>query len=275
MPAPGCAGRAGRRLGEAPKAWHARSKQSRGSQAQCRTSNRCPGGPPRRCFRGAADLRTGKTEIFEAPLDDSWARDIGPSFLVGAEGERAGIAWRFNAWGGQIPALRGGPAFGGAGSRQRRLTNISAPLVCEGGAIHLDGDGALITTEQSLLNPNRNPGLTRREIEERDRALYRRRQHPLAGRRFSDEETDGHIDNIACFAAPGRVMLGVPADQIASRFRTGHGSDPRALAEARDARGPRARDRRIGPAAETARRLARPAAGRELCQFLSGEWRPW
>ena len=96
--------------------------------------------------------------------------------------------------------------------------SIAAPLVCEGGAIHVDGEGTLITTEQCLLNANRNPHLDRQQVEERLALFTGARRILWLGEGFSDEETDGHVDNIACFAAPGRVIVGVPSSQEPSRL---------------------------------------------------------
>jgi agmatine deiminase len=187
----------------------------------------------------AAEARlacAGKVEIFEAALDDSWARDVGPTFLIGQDGARAGVAWRFNAWGNKYhpftdDAALGGEILGEAGVRAYR-----APLVCEGGAIHVDGEGTLITTEQCLLNPNRNPHLDRQQVEERLALFTGARRILWLGEGFSDEETDGHVDNIACFAAPGRVIVGVPASRSHPDY------EPvveaiRRLGEARDAEG--------------------------------------
>jgi agmatine deiminase len=83
-------------------------------------------------------------------------------------------------------------------------------MVCEGGAIHVDGEGTLLTVEQTLLNANRNPNLTRQEIEECLALFTGARRIVWLGEGFSDNETDGHIDNIACFVAPGRVLIGIP-----------------------------------------------------------------
>jgi agmatine deiminase len=181
---------------------------------------------------------SGKTEIFEVPLDDSWARDIGPTFLTGPDEGRAGIAWRFNAWGNKYHPYTEDAAFAGRVISFAEVREYRAPLVCEGGAIHVDGQGTLITTEQCLLNPNRNPGLDRQQVEERLALFTGARRILWLGEGFSDEETDGHVDNIACFCAPGRVVVGVPAS------RTHPDYDPameaiRRLGQARDAEGRR------------------------------------
>jgi agmatine deiminase len=155
----------------------------------------------------------GKVEMFEAPLDDSWARDMGPTFVTGADGARAGVAWQFNAWGNKYHPYTNDAALGGTILARAGVPIYTAPLVCEGGAIHSDGEGTLITTEQCLLNENRNANLTRQQIEERLALFTGARRIVWLGEGFSDDETDGHVDNIACFAAPGRVIVGVPASK--------------------------------------------------------------
>ncbi len=90
-------------------------------------------------------------------------------------------------------------------------TLYAAPLTCEGGALHTDGQGTVLTTEQCLLNPNRNPGASRAEIEDVLKLYVGARKVIWLGDGFADDETDGHVDNIACFVAPGRVILGIPA----------------------------------------------------------------
>ena len=166
-------------------------------------------------------------------------------------------------------------AFRDACSRRPADAQIyRAPLVCEGGAIHVDGEGTLLTTEQCLLNPNRNPTLTRQEIEASLSAFHRRAaQFSGWARAFSDEETDGHVDNIACFVAPGRVIC-----WACRRMRSHPDFEPAVEASAgsersRDARGRALEVIELVQPQNRARRLARPAACGELCQFLSREWR--
>jgi agmatine deiminase len=187
----------------------------------------------------AAEARlacAGKVSIFEAALDDSWARDTGPSFLVGHDGARAGTAWRFNAWGNKYLPYTDDAALGEKLLAEAGVKTYRAPLVCEGGAIHVDGEGTLMTTEQCLLNHNRNPNLDRQQVEERLALFTGARRILWLGEGFSDEETDGHVDNIACFAGPGRVIVGVPASRAHPDY------EPvveaiRRLGEARDAMG--------------------------------------
>jgi agmatine deiminase len=175
----------------------------------------------------------GFAEIYPAPIDDSWARDTGPTFISGHA--PAGVAWRFNAWGGKYQNYDNDAALAGRVLERAGAEAFAAPIVCEGGAIHVDGDGTLITTEQCLLNANRNPDRTRDEITDTLRGYTGAEAVIWLPGEFSDVETDGHVDNIACFVAPGRVLLGIPP--------TDHPDFPavarlkRYLSEARDARG--------------------------------------
>ena len=159
-----------------------------------------------------AKLATGgKVEVVEMALDDSWARDFGPTFLKNAAGRLSGVQWVFNAWGQKYHPYTNDATFA-----RRVLETVgagvyAAPLVCEGGALNSDGQGTLLTTEQCLLNRNRNPGRSREEVEEILRQYLGIRKVIWLGSGFSDVETDGHVDNIACFAGPGRVILGIPA----------------------------------------------------------------
>jgi agmatine deiminase len=161
----------------------------------------------------AAEARlacAGKVSILETPLDDSWARDIGPTFLTGPDGKRAGAIWHFNAWGNKYHPYANDEALAERVVAEANVRSYHAPLICEGGAVHVDGEGTLLTTEQCLLNANRNPNLDRQQVEERLALFTGARRVIWLGEGFSDEETDGHVDNIACFAAPGRVIVGVP-----------------------------------------------------------------
>ena len=181
---------------------------------------------------------SGKTEIFEVPLDDSWARDSGPTFLTRPDGGRAAVQWEFNAWGNKYHPWAEDAQFASRAALQSDVRVYAAPLVCEGGAINTDGQGTLITTEQCLLNANRNPHLDRQQVEERLALFTGARRVIWLGEGFSDEETDGHIDNIACFLAPAKVLVGVPAMRSHPDF------EPvmellRRLGEARDAEGRR------------------------------------
>ncbi len=148
-------------------------------------------------------------DIFEVELDDSWARDIGPTFVTGPSG-KAAVQWRFNAWGGKYTPFDRDAAFAAKVAEKAGVMLRQASIICEGGAIHSDGQGTILTTEQCLLNPNRNPGLTKDDAEQVLRDFVGAERVIWLGEGFSDSETDGHVDNIACFAGEGRVILGMP-----------------------------------------------------------------
>lgn len=157
-------------------------------------------------------LQHPNIRVVELSSDDAWVRDTGPSFVINAQGELAGMDWEFNAWGG----LQGGLYFPWQRDDQvaskilqmERVKRLRTQgLVLEGGAIHVDGEGTLLTTEECLLNPNRNPHLTKDEIEaELQRYLGVEKIIWLPEGLYNDE-TDGHVDNFCCFVRPGEVLL--------------------------------------------------------------------
>jgi len=158
-------------------------------------------------------------EVVPIPLDDSWARDSGPIFVT-APGRRAGVDFGFNAWGEKFH-----PYDEDAGFAARVLEHLgeeridARDLVLEGGSIAVDGEGTLITTEQCLLNPNRNPSLSREEIEARLRERLGVDRIVWLGRGLlEDDDTDGHVDNVCAFVAPGRVVLQSVADEADPNF---------------------------------------------------------
>jgi agmatine deiminase len=162
-------------------------------------------------FERARAALPDSVRVVEVSTDDSWLRDTGPTFVVDGAGARRGVDWRFNAWGG----LEGGLYF--PWDRDDRVAakvlevegdgRYAAPLVLEGGSIHVDGEGTVLTTEQCLLNPNRNPELDRTEIEAALHAYLGTEKVVWLGDGVFEDETDGHVDNLACFARPGVVLL--------------------------------------------------------------------
>jgi agmatine deiminase len=166
-----------------------------------------------RQFAHCRSLLSPAVRVVEISTDDAWIRDTGPTFLIGSSGAggRRGVDWRFNAWGG----LRGGLYFPWDRDERvaRKVLEIEgadryrAPIVLEGGSIHVDGEGTVLATEECLLNANRNPELSRAQIE-RVLCDYLGAQKVLwLGAGVYNDETDGHVDNLACFARPGVVLL--------------------------------------------------------------------
>jgi agmatine deiminase len=149
----------------------------------------------------------GEVEVLELPIDDSWLRDSGPMFTLG-DGERAAVHFRFNAWGQKFSPWDRDEAAGGELARRYGDRVVDAPFVLEGGSIGVDGAGTLITTEECLLHPSRNPSMSRDEIEAGlVEHLGLQRVVWLEKGLVEDRDTDGHVDLIAAFTAPGRVLL--------------------------------------------------------------------
>lgn len=184
-----------------------------------------------------ASIACGKgVDILPLPLTDSWMRDTGPSFLVHPSGRVAGVDWRFNAWGGNYADFVEDGLLAGRLLDRLGLPRYAAPLVMEGGAFHVDGEGTLITTEQCLLNPNRNPHLSRGEIEALLKDHLGVRTVVWLGEGYQDDETDGHVDEICAFVRPGVVLALVTDDPTDPNFRPFQDNLDR-LKKARDARG--------------------------------------
>ena len=198
----------------------------------------------------------------ELSSNDAWMRDVGPTFIVDGRGRRRGVHWRFNGWGG----LEDGAYFpwdldSTVGAKVCEIESAGryrAPLVLEGGSIHVDGEGTLLTTEECLLNPNRNPRLARSEIESLLADYLGIETVIWLGRGVYNDETDGHIDNLCCFTAPGEVCLTWTDDRRDPQYQISRDAYER-LVQARDARGRRLRIRRLvqpGPLHMTAAEAA-------------------
>jgi agmatine deiminase len=159
--------------------------------------------------RDAAVAACGpEIDVVAVPIDDSWARDSGPIVVRRVDGERAVADFVFNGWGEKYPPWAADDALAGALATHLGLPSYRAPFVLEGGSITVDGEGTLIATEQCLLHPNRNPGMTRAEIEDGLRAyLGVERIVWVPFGLHDDDDTDGHVDNVAAFVAPGVVLV--------------------------------------------------------------------
>ena len=194
----------------------------------------------------AAEVRdrcggTGSTmEILELPIDDSWTRDSGPICVTDAAGRVAAVKFRFNAWGDRWHPHADDGLLPDRVAAHLGMRLFEAPMVLEGGAVETDGEGTLLTTEQCLLNPNRNPGMAREQIEATLRTYLGVKTVvwlPFGHETDSGPEgTDGHVDGVAVFTAPGRVLLDVREDPASPEHRSSH-ANLAALQGACDARG--------------------------------------
>jgi agmatine deiminase len=169
-------------------------------------------------------------------IDDSWMRDMAPLFVTDGKDGVAGVHWRFNAWGNKYHPHDNDAALGAQILDALDMRSYEGPMVLEGGSIAVDGLGTLITTEQCLLNENRNPNLTRQQIEERLAIYLGITRVVWLGEGLEDDETDGHVDNVAGFAGPGRVLIHKPPNDGGYNDRVMKDNIAR-LRAARDARG--------------------------------------
>ena len=170
--------------------------------------------------------------------DDAWIRDSGPTFLVNDAGQRRGVDWRFNAWGGIYADHRRDDSVAARVLAAEHSARYRAPMINEGGAIHTDGEGTLLVTEQCLLNRNRNPQLSRSQIETLLSAYLGVQKIIWLGEGVVNDETDGHIDNLACFVRPGEVCLTWSDNRRDPQYRVSLDAFER-LSAARDAQGRR------------------------------------
>ncbi|MGB5630623.1 MAG: agmatine deiminase family protein [Woeseiaceae bacterium] len=183
----------------------------------------------------ASRLLEDKVRIVEMLIDDSWARDSGPNFLVGGP-RLAGSSWTFNAWGEKYDPYDQDALMGERILELAGADCFPSRLVAEGGGVSVDGEGTIITTESCFLNKNRNPGLSRKDIEvELCRTLGASKIIWIPGD-VEETETDGHIDGIAAFIEPGRVLIEVNPDRTDPHYAVGV-DNTRALRGQTDARG--------------------------------------
>jgi agmatine deiminase len=146
------------------------------------------------------------------PTDDAWCRDHGAIFVRDAAGKLAAVDCGFNAWGGKYPPWDRDDAAAAQMAAILGLPRFAGGMILEGGSIDVNGAGALLTTEQCLLNPNRNPGLSRADIEERLRLLFGIQQVLWLGDGIIGDDTDGHVDDITRFVGHDRVVTVVEPD---------------------------------------------------------------
>jgi len=193
-------------------------------------------------FQNARARLPRNVRVVEISSNDAWMRDCGPTFVIDEKGRRRGIDWTFNAWGG----LQGGLYFPWDRDDEvaQKILELEGadryrtPLVMEGGAIHVDGQGTCLTTEECLLNPNRNPHLTRGDIEEQLRRYLSVSKVIWLDKGVYLDETGGHIDELACFTSPGNVALTWTDDRSDPQFEISQDAYHR-LRHATDARGRR------------------------------------
>ncbi|WGF88362.1 agmatine deiminase family protein [Marinivivus vitaminiproducens] len=162
----------------------------------------------------SASLMCGKgVSVLPIDHDDAWLRDTAPSFVRNAAGEIAGVHWGFDGYGEKYKGHERDQQVGGRILEHTKLQRYAAPLVFEGGAVHVDGEGTGLVCAGSALDPRRNPDIDRAKVEEVLRDYLGVERVIWLENGLIDDETGGHVDNLACFAAPGRVVALVGKDK--------------------------------------------------------------
>lgn len=167
----------------------------------------------------ARSLLPLQVDVVPLAQNDHWFRDTGPLFVKDGKGQTIGSSLIFNCWGGKFPDYELDAGIGAALVRHLNLPLFQSPLTGEGGGLHVDGRGTVITTETCFLNPNRNPGMTKADVE---RELF----HAIGARKViwlpGDQEewiTDGHIDGILTFTEPGKLLFERNPDPASPRHK--------------------------------------------------------
>ncbi len=164
----------------------------------------------RRCGTGL-DGQSFGVEIVSMPTDDSWVRDSAPTFLLGPDGALGALEWRFSGWGGFRRDYTETARMAGRVAQLTGARRFAAPLAFEGGAFSSDGQGTLLTTEEVVLDEDRNPGLTKADAEAVFKEYLGAESVVWLAGALEDDPTGGHVDGLACFVGPG-VALALTCD---------------------------------------------------------------
>jgi len=168
-------------------------------------------------YANARGMLPPDVRVIELSSDDAWARDCGATFVVDGAGAVRAVDWIFNAWGGLYDGLffpwEKDDRVAQKMAELERVDRYRAPFVLEGGAIHTDGEGTMLTTAECLLSPGRNPDMTKEQIEQGLRDYTGIEKVIWLDRGLDPDETTGHVDVVACFVRPGVVALAWTDDE--------------------------------------------------------------
>jgi agmatine deiminase len=163
--------------------------------------------------REAAAYCGPAVEVAELALTETWLRDSGPIFARRDRAELVAVDFLFNGWGTTLPATAHGETIGAGLAEWLGLERVAAPLVLEGGAVTTDGEGTLIAVETTIIHERRNPGVSRTECEAAFRELLGIERTIWLEHGLLEDGTGGHVDNVAAFVAPGRVLCQTVKDR--------------------------------------------------------------
>jgi agmatine deiminase len=163
------------------------------------------------------NIDEGRVHLYSVPLNDVWARDCGPIFVRKiAENQKSSYLitdWDYNAWGGKYPPFDYDNRLPKWFSESFSIDRIETEMILEGGSIEVNGDGILLTTESVLLNKNRNPEMTRSEIEERLKYFLGIEKIIWLKRGLAGDDTDGHIDDLSRFLNRNTILTMICEDE--------------------------------------------------------------
>lgn len=160
-----------------------------------------------------------KIKFYYHATNDAWCRDHGPCFLVTPEEKKIIVDWEYNAWGGKYPPYDLDNAVPGKVAAALGLDIIKPGVVLEGGSVDFNGQGTVLTTASCLLNPNRNPGMSRESMELKLKEYFRVDQVLWLSQGIEGDDTDGHIDTLARFVSSDAVVTVVEEDPLDTNFR--------------------------------------------------------
>ncbi|HAE15215.1 MAG TPA: agmatine deiminase [Erysipelotrichaceae bacterium] len=193
-------------------------------------------------YTNARNLLPREIRVVEMTSNDSWIRDCGPTFVKNDKtGEIRGIDWEFNAWGGLVDGLYfPWDQDDLVAQKVCEIENVDSyrttGFVLEGGSIHVDGEGTLITTEMCLLSEGRNPHMSKEEIEEKLKEYLNLEKVIWIKDGIDPNETNGHIDDVACYVRPGEVACIWTEDENNTFYKEAQAAY-KTLSEATDAKG--------------------------------------
>ncbi|MBV7391848.1 agmatine deiminase [Enterococcus sp. ALS3] len=192
-------------------------------------------------FQNARRQLPANISVYEMSSNDAWVRDCGPTFLVNGQGELRANDWVFNAWGGLVDGLYF--PWDQDDLVAQKITEIekvdsyrTEGFVLEGGSFHVDGQGTVLTTEMCLLSEGRNPHMNKEQIEEMLKEYLNVEKVLWLKDGIDPDETNGHIDDVACFVAPGEVACIYTEDENSPFYAAAQDAYNR-LIEMTDAKG--------------------------------------
>ena len=219
-------------------------------------------------YETARAMLPPEIRLVEMETDDSWARDVCPTFVRSAAGGIRGIDWGFNAWGGDVDGLY--PSWEKDNRVARKFCDLVSndvydkrDFICEGGSIHSDGEGTALVTEACLLSAGRNPDLTKTQIEQVLCDYLGVSKVIWLPRGIYNDETNEHVDNVCAFTAPGEVVLAWTDDETDPQYALSKASLD-ALEAATDAKGRRIKVHKL-PLPKPVTITAEECDGLDLC----------